>query len=872
VVTGALPDGTGIRTPDQRLRVFVSSTLAELIDERRAVSRAISTLRLTPVMFELGARPHPPTELYRAYLAQSDIFVGLYWQSYGQVAPGMEVSGLEDEYELSREIPRLLYVKTPAPDRDPRLVNLLSRMKRETAYRRFRSAAELGRLVRDDLATLLSERFAATARAAVAVGPITSDRGRPLPAPTTSLVGREQALDDVADLVLRRHARLVTVTGPGGIGKTRLAIAVGERLREHFGSRTVFVPLASVTRPEMVVGDIGRAAGADLASRDVPLQALVDYFGTSEWLLILDNLEHLVDAARDLDELLASCPGLAILATSLIVLRLRAEWVYSLQALALPPSPAEAMFDQFAASPAVALFVERARAVRHDFALTSGNAEAVAEICRRLEGLPLAIELAAARTRLLDPSALLSRLARSLDALGAGTVDMPERQQTLRATVEWSVGLLDPAELSLLETVAVFVDGWTIEAASAVAGIEEDRVLDLTEALAGHSLIYLDTGDDGPRSRMLDTIREFVAERLAARPDVAQIRRRHADYYRALAQQADRPMRFGRQDEWARRLQIERGNLSVAVRWYMDHDRGPLPALFRVIAPWAMRPFLGMPIDILREARSLIDELMPGANSLGAHDRAEVLSAAAVVALEMGDEDATSAAAQRLEPLLHEFDDPYLEAVSRLVISWSSALAGDFDRGVREASAGLELFRRLDEPVWIPVALLTVGPQEAAVGDYDHAALHLTEVRERAERVTNSWLTISAWVWLGRLELARERFDDAWAALTEALDLSLAEQQAPSLALCLSAHAQLAFAEGEVERAALLEGATDGLRRRAGIRVWGSARLEAARIALIREALGPDRFDEVFAAGARLSQQDAVTAARQRHGEGVLAS
>jgi hypothetical protein len=170
------------------------------------------------------------------------------------------------------------------------------------------------------------------------------------------------------------------------------------------------------------------------------------------------------------------------------------------------------------------------------------------------------------------------------------------------------------------------------------------------------------------------------------------------------------------------------------------------------------------------------------------------------------------------------------------------------------------------------VAPLPFNPQEAAVGDYDHAALHLTEVRERAERVTNSWLTISAWVWLGRLELARERFDDAWSALTEALDLSLAEQQAPSLALCLSAHAQLAFAEGEVERAALLEGATDGLRRRAGIRVWGSARLEAARIALIREALGPDRFDEVFAAGARLSQQDAVTAARQRHGEGVLAS
>jgi hypothetical protein len=170
------------------------------------------------------------------------------------------------------------------------------------------------------------------------------------------------------------------------------------------------------------------------------------------------------------------------------------------------------------------------------------------------------------------------------------------------------------------------------------------------------------------------------------------------------------------------------------------------------------------------------------------------------------------------------------------------------------------------------VALITLGPQEAAVGDYDHAALHLTEVRERAERVPNPWLTISAWVQLGMLELARERFDDAWASLSEALDLSLAEQQAPSLALCLSALAQLAFAEGDVERAGLLEGAADGLRRRAGIRVWGSARLEAERIALIREAMGPDRFDESFGAGAGLSQQDAVAAARRRHGEGVRAS
>ena len=184
--------------------------------------------------------------------------------------------------------------------------------------------------------------------------------------------------------------------------------------------------------------------------------------------------------------------------------------------------------EDLQSSPAVALFVDRARAVRPDFGLTEGNAAAVAEICRRLEGLPLAIELAAARTRLLDPAALLDRLAASLDALGTGAVDLPERQRTLRATVRWSVGLLTDAERSLLEVTAVFVDGWTIQAAAQVAGLEEERALELSEALARHSLVYADSTRLGPRSRMLETVREFMAERLAARPDAGQVGRRHA--------------------------------------------------------------------------------------------------------------------------------------------------------------------------------------------------------------------------------------------------------------------------------------------------------------------------------------------------------
>ena len=861
--------GVVIRTPDQRLRVFVSSTLGELAEERRAVARAISALRLTPVMFELGARPHPPRELYQAYLAQSDIFIGLYWQRYGWIGPGMETSGLEEEFELARGLPRLLYVKAPAPGREPGLAGLLARIEEEasTSYRTFRTPGQLGRLVRDDLATLLSERFGSGPPTPAAVAPPSSHGPRPLPVGATSLVGRERDIGEVAGLLTGPGVRLVTLTGPGGIGKTRLALAVGERLRDRFGAAVVFVPLAAVTQPRLVLAGIARAVGADLTGAGSPLQALAEQFGDDRWLLILDNLEQVVGVAGDLGELLACCPGLTMLATSRTVLGLRAEREYPVPPLPLPADPATVSAGELASSPAVALFVDRARAVRPGFVLTEGNAAAVAEICRRLEGLPLAIELAAARTRLLDPEALLGRLARSLDALGTGPVDLPERQHTLRATVEWSLSLLDDAERSLLEIVAVFADGWTVEAVADVAGLDEDRVLELTEALARHSLIYLDSAEPGPRSRMLDTVREFVAERLAARPDAGQIPRRHAGYYRALAERADRPLRGAGQNEWLGRLQAEAGNLAAAVRWYLAHDPAPLPHLFGVLLPvWALQD------DVLGDARSWIGQLLPTAGALDPQARAELLWAAAVTAREMDDDQAALAARERLGQALETIREPYLRAVSQLAMAAISAVTGHCVGALREASVSLTDLRGQDEPYWTALALLSVGSLETVVGRYDDALRHLIEMRDLAERFGNTRLIAASRVQLGTLAIARGRLDEAGALLEEGLDLSMALRMPRNVTLSLAAFAQLAFADGHPGQAALLAGAAEGLRRRAGLRAWPIARPQDPQLATrVREALGADRFDQVFAAGSGLSQRQAVAAVRE-HSTGAPAS
>ena len=407
-----------IRTPDQRLRIFVSSTLQELAPERRAARAAIERLHLAPVMFELGASPHPPRELYRAYLDQSDVFVGLYWERYGWIAPEEDVSGLEDEYNLCpSEVPRLLYVKAPADSREPRLAALLDRIRHDdlAAYKYFESAKELGRLIEADLATMLAERFEQSQARLAAVVLEDADRAAEpvrLPMPLTELIGRDADIAEIGRM-LDTGARLVTLTGPGGIGKSRLAIAAGSTAAHAFEDGVAFVDLTAVPDPERVLHAIAQAIGVRDTGDAPVMENLITALHDRNILLVVDNFEQVLDAAPMLTSLLAAAPGVAMIVTSRVLLRVSAEHSYEVGPLAAESS--------------MNLFVERARAVKPDFELTQDNALAISGVCAAVDGMPLAIELAAARVRVLSPTELLERLDRQLNVLVSGSRDLPER-------------------------------------------------------------------------------------------------------------------------------------------------------------------------------------------------------------------------------------------------------------------------------------------------------------------------------------------------------------------------------------------------------------------------------------------------------------
>jgi predicted ATPase len=556
-----------IRTPDQRVRVFVSSTLGELGAERQAVTDAITQLRLTPVLFELGARPYAPRDLYRAYLRQSDVFIGIYAESYGWIAPGMEISGLEDEYRMAADKPRLVYTKKAA-QREPRLASFLAAIRAEgvVSYRHFKDADELAPLVADDLALLLTERFA---------GPPAAVPAASLPALRWPLVDRTKDMEQITGLLRQDDTGLVTLTGPGGVGKTTLALAAAHAAAAQFADGAAFISLETLTDISLIRETVAQQLGVPtLPGRSLD-QGLLDFFVPRQLLLLVDNVERLVAAAPLAELILQRAPGLRVLATSREPLRLRGERVVPVTPLALPADGAPTSLDDLAAVPSVEFFLTCARDARPDFALTEANAAAVAEICRRLDGLPLALQLAAARLTVLSAEALLARLERRLPLLTRGPRDLPERQQTLRAAIAWSYDILGPAEQRLFRQLGMFVGGFTLEAVEALVSDGPDDLdpLEAISRLVGQSVVNVEPLEEIPRYRMLETIREFALERLEAAGEAAQTRRRHAEFFRDLADRAE-PMLLGtaEQHRWTTELEHARDNVRGALAWSVSAE------------------------------------------------------------------------------------------------------------------------------------------------------------------------------------------------------------------------------------------------------------------------------------------------------------
>ena len=834
--------GTIILTPDQRVRVFVSSTIEELAAERAAARRAIEGVRLSPILFELGARPYPPRSLYRAYLEQSHVFVGIYWQRYGWVAPGMDVSGLEDEYLLAGAKPKLVYVKRPALEREERLAELLDRVRAddEVSYKTFSGAEELERLVADDLAQLLSESFM--------IRPV-AESSRPklaLPADASTFVGRAGELAELCALLERDDVRLVTVTGSGGIGKTRLALRAAAQVTSAFDEGAVFVSLASLRDAALVPAAIGAAVGLRDTSPESTLEALRDDLADRSLLLVVDNFEHLLTAATLIPELLSGAPRVKVLATSREALRVRAEHEFP-----VPP---------LAPAAGVRLFAERAGAVRHGFHVDDDNAETVARICSRLEGVPLAIELAAARSRLLPPEALLERLDRRLDVLVGGARDLPERQRTLRATITWSYDLLDEEERQVFGCFAVFVGSFSLAAAEAVgAAVASSELLDLVASLVDKSLLRVETTAGEPRFRMLELIGEFARERLDERDETERVGERHALYYRDLSAAVGTGVRGQDQLRWLQLLspQGDGDNLRAAIAWFLRHHR--LDELADVA--WA----LWLPAWIggrLEEGRLIARAALASERELSARSRARLLAVAGLFDFWKGEKAEADVMLHEALDIGRSLGDEEVLALATLGASIVvDPLEGE-GRAEHLAQEALELYRRLDDRWGEAAARNIMASIYVRQGRLEGNGQLFEEALSSAIAVGDAHLAVMAEVCLAAYLLDRGDVDGAAMLLASSVRRQRSIRLMYSMLYLLDGAARLARHRGNDELATLLLGAASRQRQSMGAWDWGNRFGRRDRlIEDLRTTLTPPVFTETFEKGAALGYSGALDAA-----------
>lgn len=706
-----------------------------------------------------------------------------------------------------------------------------------------------------------------------------------LPTPRTSLIGREGEVAKAVELLLQPDVRLLSLTGAGGAGKTRLAIAVASAIATRFPAGIQFVGLASITNPELVASALAKSLDLqEVPQRSFPL-LLSDYLhDTGPFLFVLDNFEQVLPAATQVAEILAACPNLKILVTSRACLHIYGEQEFSVVPLER--------------TSAVQLFVQRATAVRPNFAVTPENSAAIHEICARVDGLPLAIELAAARTKLLSPSAILDRLQSRLQLLTGGALDLPERQQTLRNTIDWSHGLLNEAEQKLFRRFSVFTGGCTMEAAEAVCNTKRDVGIDLFDGLSSlvdKNLIQrMDLFDGEARFTMLETIREYALERLISSDEETATRRAHAAYCLVLAEEGNPELNPAERALWLDRCDLEIDNYRSALDWLfatreLDWALRLCMGLFRF---WDMR-------EHLAEGRSRLESVVRLAGTGYAQQRARIGICLAALSTAQGDLAAGRRFAEASRSLYEELNDRWGVAASLNALAIGERDTGDYDAAQKHLEASLECWRTLPDKLETARCLHNLANIAKLRGDFFRARVALREAtaifeevgdrsgaawsisqqgdiaREQGElgdaaehyhlalysfrEAGDRWGCARCLADLGYVYCEQKQYDAAHDAYREALEIFAAFGHKRGMARAMEGCACLAAALGESERAIKLAGAAQHLRRLVSVRLppTEQSKLEQ-HLSLAWQSLSESEGKRAWGEGSAMSIESAI--------------